>query len=126
MNVIFKRLIILSCLSLLFGCASNTKHDWGDYSDELYTYYKDPTAEEQAELLQELTEIFARAEKKGAIPPPGLYAEYGTFLFQGGDLEGAVVYYQKEKNAWPESTQFMDSLINALNKRIEDKQGEKS
>lgn len=120
MGTIFKPVVVISFAFLLFGCAQQTRHDWGNYSGELYTYYKSPTPEQQAELLSELAGIFARAEKKGVAPPPGLYAEYGTFLFQSGDLEGAINYYQKEKNVWPESTQFMDSLILALSKRVEE------
>lgn len=124
MEIFLKRASVLAFAFLIFGCAQQTRHDWGDYSNELYTYYKDPTVEEQAELLAELAEIFARVEKKGVKPPPGLYAEYATFLFQSGDYPGAISYYEKEKNAWPESAYYMDSLINALSKRLDkDSQG---
>ena len=113
-----RTLIVIGVTTLLFGCVQ-TQHDWGDYSNELYTYYKSPTPEERAELTEELLEIFERVEKKGAKPPPGLYAEYGTFLFQNGDYSGAITFYTKEKQAWPDSTQFMDSLITSLNKQLE-------
>ena len=113
-----KILFLFTASTLLFGCVQ-TQHDWGDYSNELYTYYKNPTPEERIELTDELLEIFERVEKKGAIPPPGLYAEYGTFLFQNGDFPGAITFYTKEKKAWPDSTQFMDSLINSLSKQVE-------
>lgn len=104
--------------TVLAGC-TNTRHDWGDYETELYTYYKSPTYEEQQELVNELAKIFARTEKKGVTPPPGLYAEYGTFLFQEGDYPNAIQFYTKEKNAWPESTKFMNSLISTLQRSID-------
>jgi hypothetical protein len=114
----FKTLFLLVAASLLFGCVQ-TQHDWGNYSNELYTYYKNPTPDERIELTDELLKIFDRVEKKGAKPPPGLYAEYGTFLFQNKDYLGAITFYEKEKQAWPDSTHFMNSLISSLSKQIE-------
>ncbi len=111
--------------SFFSGCVT-TKHDWGNYETELYTYYKSPTPEEQQELVNELAETFARTEKQGIVPPPGLYAEYGTFLFQEGDFPNAIVFYQKEKNAWPESAKFMDSLISTLQQRIDNQEPTKA
>ena len=108
---------IFCSFSALLGCTT-TQNDWGSYSNELYTYYKNPSQDEKQELVNELAEVFARVEKKGAIPAPGLYAEYGTFLFQEGDYQKAIIFFEKEKNAWPESAKFMDSLIQALSKQI--------
>ncbi len=110
-------IVALLSLSLLSGCAS-TRHDWGAYESELYTFYKSPTDEEKQELTNELAKTFARCEEKGVNPPPGLYAEYGTFLFEEGDYDSAIEYYEKEKAAWPESAKFMDALISSLNQQL--------
>lgn len=118
MKHLYRIVFIAVSVAFFAGCA-NTKHDWGNYQTELYTYYKSPTPEEQQELMNELATTFARTENKGIVPPPGLYAEYGTFLFQEGDFPNAIVFYEKEKNAWPESAKFMDSLISTLQKRID-------
>jgi hypothetical protein len=119
MNTALKIVTTILAVMVLAGCTT-TRHDWGGYSNELYTYYKSPTAEEQQELLEELAKVFARVEKKGAVPPPGLYAEYGNFLFQEGDYPNAVEYFEKEKRAWPESAKFMDSLVGVLKKQIDE------
>ncbi|MFT4613977.1 MAG: hypothetical protein ACI9NT_001119 [Bacteroidia bacterium] len=118
MYALYKILLIALSAIFLIGCAS-TRHDWGNYESELYTYYKSPTPEEQQELVNELATTFARTEKKGVSPPPGLYAEYGTFLFQEGDYPNAIQFYEKEKIAWPESAKFMDSLISTLQQRVD-------
>jgi hypothetical protein len=118
MNPLCKVVLIILSATTLGGCAS-TNYDWGNYESKLYTYYKSPTSEEQQELVNELAEIFARTEKKGISPPPGLYAEYGTFLFQEGEYQKAIQFYKKEKNVWPESTKFMDSLISTLQQLID-------
>ncbi|WP_019528163.1 DUF4810 domain-containing protein [Dasania marina] len=121
----YKKLIIISITLLLFGCANNQGR-WGNYSNELYTYYKSPTDEEKNELLAELVKIFKTAEKNGASPPPGLYAEYGTFLYERGDYPGAINYYTKEKNSWPDSTHYMNALINALSSQMQNNNKENS
>lgn len=112
---------LFTAIAFLSGCTS-TQHDWGNYSKELYTFYNNPTDKEKQELSNELEKIFARMEKQGRTPPPGLYAEYGTFLFDAGDHSGAIHFYQKEKQAWPESQYFMDALINALSKNSDTKE----
>lgn len=118
MKIVLKILFPTCLLLLASGCVS-TRHDWGSYENELYTYYKSPTDVERQELINELAEVFVRAEEGGTIPPPGLYAEYGNFLFQAGDLQQAIEYFKKEKAAWPESAKLMDSLVAALEQRLQ-------
>lgn len=107
---------LLAMLVLLAGC-STTQHHWGNYSGGLYAYYKNPTPDEQRALQEELVRIFEAVEERGAKPPPGLYAEYGTFMLQQGDYQGAAQYYQKEKQAWPDATRYMDALISAMGRQ---------
>lgn len=118
MNQLSKITLLILSIALLSGCAS-TKYDWGTYESDLYRYYKTSTTEDRQSLENELAEIFARTEQNGAVPPPGLYAEYGTFQFLAGDYPTAIQYYQKEKEAWPESSKLMDSMIAKLRQRIE-------
>jgi hypothetical protein len=113
-----KKIICLLALLVLSACAS--KGDWGDYSDKLYTYYKDATPQQRDALARELSQIFEAAERKGRTPPPGLFAEYGTLMLQAGAPDRALEYYQKEKDNWPESAIFMDSLISAVAKHVDD------
>jgi hypothetical protein len=49
--------------------------------------------------------------------PPGIYAEYGFVMYEEGNNQQAVFYYQKEADKWPESRAFMTKLIAISNSR---------
>ncbi len=94
------------------GCASNKLYQWGDYEDNLYAAYKDAT---KAEALRLKLEAHIQAmEKASQKVAPGLYAEVGTLYLQAGQRKTAMAWYQRERAAWPESTQLMTSMIQNL------------
>lgn len=117
MHTIKNLTVYIAAAILISGCVQ-TQYDWGSYPDDLYRHYKNPGDASQLALMEELTKIFQRAEKKGSKPPPGLYAEYGNLQLQKGEIETAILYFEKEKKAWPDSATFMDSLISSLNKQL--------
>jgi hypothetical protein len=80
----------------------------------LYKYYKDPSNKE--EFIQSLKEILDDAESVGKVPP-GIYAEYGYVMYEQGNNQQAVMYFQKEADKWPESRFFMTKLIANTNNR---------
>jgi len=108
-----RTLSLILLLGLLCGCTSNTLYVWGNYDQWLYENYKSPKNDE--ELYVDLTALITEYEsrKNPAVKPmaPGLYAEYGFLLMRRGENERAIEYYTKEKALWPESTVFMDSMI---------------
>jgi hypothetical protein len=104
---------LLLSLSLV-GCAGTGKYYWGGYESSLYSYYKDPTKADQ--LSSTLAEVIKTSEKKNKTVAPGLYAEYGFILLQQGKRSDAAAYFEKEKQAWPESTVIMESMIKVASK----------
>jgi hypothetical protein len=94
---------------MLAGCAVPTKYTWGNYDRSLYGYYKDTT--KSAEHMAELQSIVRSAEETRAKVAPGIHAEYGYFLMQQGKPNEAASQFEKEKAAWPESAQLMESMI---------------
>lgn len=102
---------------LLAGCqqGGGPKYYWGDYQTSLYDYYANPTAEPNYEkALGDVT----LADAKGKKTPPGLFAEYGYIALSHGDTDKAIQLFQREKQAWPESSAFMDKAIdNARNSK---------
>lgn len=100
--------------AFLFGCASHQTHyAWGQYDDSLYKYYKDP-ADADA-YMKTLEQVVQASDKAQRLVAPGLYAEYGYMLLQKKRAAEAIVYFDKEKKAWPESTYFMDGMIKNAN-----------
>jgi hypothetical protein len=108
-----RHLIACTVLALLTGCTSPYLYEWGKYDRWLYENYKNPKNDE--ELYVDLTALITEYEsrRKPAVKPlaPGLYAEYGFLLMRRGENERAIEYYNKEKALWPESADFMDSMI---------------
>lgn len=113
--------LIIFCIScLLSGCAK-TIFFWGDYEDSLYERYveNDP---QQAYL--KLNRTIVEGESQKLKLAPGIYADYGFVLFQRGDSSGAIQYFLKEKQQYPESTALMNKLISKIEEK--QKKGEKS
>ncbi len=112
-------------LLLLCGCATPTLYEWGNYDEWLYENYENPKNDE--ELYVDLTALITAYESRPnpTTKPmaPGLYAEYGFLLMRRGENALAIEAYNKEKALWPESAQFMDSMIQTA--QIADKAAEK-
>ena len=89
------------------GCAS-TKYAWNNYDGVLYKHYKNPHDNE--EFIEHLNEIIQEGEASGKIPP-GIYAEYGYAMYERGQYDEAIKFYQKEYDKWPESRTFMTKMI---------------
>ncbi len=102
----------------LAGCATHGLYQWGGYEDSLYAAYKDAT---RAEALRLKLEAHIQSmEQAGQKVAPGLYAEVGTLYLQAGQRQRAIGWYHRERQAWPESQQFMAAMIQNL-ERLEGK-----
>jgi len=93
----------------LQGCATPTYYAWGAYDDALYAHYKNP--QEREAFVENLKKVLLEAEKEGRRVPPGINAEYGYALYEEGRYVEAVVYFQKERDQWPESLVLMEKMI---------------
>jgi hypothetical protein len=110
-----KYLWVLLLIFSLIGCrGAQTRYNWSNYDNQMYHHYKNPA--ERDAFVQALKEIMDNAEQDGKMPP-GIYAEYGFALYEQGNNQQAVVYFQKEANKWPESRSFMTKLIANANNR---------
>ena len=105
----FTYLAIVLVTFSVSGCVTQPMYSWGAYEMNLYKYYKNPADLEK--FGEKLVADFEYAEEKGLVVAPGLYAEYGYLLTELERHEQAVVYFEKEKAAWPESTLLMDKMI---------------
>lgn len=111
--MIKRGLVLVAFVVLASGCASNTGlYEWGSYEDDLFTYYHKPELQEK--VVADHIAFINELEQTNERPPPGLLAEAGTLLLQEGDREGALAFYQREHDLWPESRQMMGALIQNL------------
>lgn len=89
------------------ACAPKPLYYWGTYEDSLQASY---VTHDRAQALAALESTLAAAQQAGGRVPPGLYAEYGFLLYQGGQHERAISFFQQEAVLYPESKPLMDKL----------------
>lgn len=97
-------LIIATVLS---GCTPSI-YSWGGFEQGLYERYVN---EQQSQADAYLLQTISDAEQNHLKVPPGAYADYGFVLFKRGDRDGAAAYFEREKQAFPESSALMSKLI---------------
>jgi hypothetical protein len=103
--------LLLICF---IGCAPKSIFYWGDYSETLYDYKKNPDEKTLAAHEKSLQDIITASPKKHKQVPPGVYAEYGFLLIKDGKEQEGLVYFDKEATLYPESIVFIQRLKDEL------------
>jgi hypothetical protein len=92
----------------------NTLYYWGNYSNSLYNFKKNPDESTKKSHIESLEKIINKSNYHGKKIPPGVYCEYGYyFLLEENYLE-AKKYFELEKKLYPESTKFVDILLDDI------------
>lgn len=108
---------LLALMGLLIGgCATAPKplYYYGSYSRTLYKLKKDPTAQSSAKHQASLEEVIRVSKEKNLRVPPGIYCEYGYLLWQEKRQTEAEAQFNLEMQTYPESTQFVTTVIKNL------------
>lgn len=112
-----KRILVLALLAAvgLTGCqTARPIYYWGRYETLAYASYKKPdkaTPEEQIRLLEE---DLQQAANRNLAVMPGVHAHLGYLYHLKGDVARAREHLEIEKRLFPESTVFVDQLIQGL------------
>ncbi|MGR3807470.1 hypothetical protein SAMN05660772_00603 [Pasteurella testudinis DSM 23072] len=104
---------VCCCALFLAGCAANTDlYAWkgNSYAQSLYDYMN--SGSDETEQIATLDSILAEANQKGKKVPPGLYAQLGLLHSKQGDWSKSQEYFNLEKQAFPESAQYIHFLQN--------------
>lgn len=108
-----KATIIGAILSIvvLIGCnPTQGAFYWGDYSESLYAFKKNPDEKTLDAHKKSLLEIITESPKKDMKIPPGVCAEYGYLLLKGGNEKDGLEYLDKEQTLFPESKIFIQRV----------------
>lgn len=106
-----RTIIAMLFLGLLVGCATNkTLFYWGDYSETLYAFKKNPDDKTLAAHKKSLLDIIDKSPKQNRPVPPGVYAEYGYLLLKEGKENEGFEFLSKEETQYPESKLFVQRL----------------
>ena len=107
-------LIIIAAVILLSACNSTQGGlYWGNYSDSLYNYKKEPGDASRNLHLRSLNDIIATSDKKGIRIPPGVLVELAIMEIESGSPENANALLDRELALYPESK----TLVLELKKR---------
>ena len=105
-------------LPLFFAsCATNYKtlYNWDAYSSQTYKYIKGGEEEDTEKLFEVYQKVIDGQE--GTIRetiPPGVCADYGYLLIKAGKIQEGKELLLKEKELYPESARFVDSVIRKI------------
>jgi hypothetical protein len=108
-------LISIACL-LFMGCSPSTIYQWGDYEDFLYKRYNKPGSITTQEEINTIENQLAQTYSNEQMPPPGLHAHLGYLYISDGQRDRAIEHFNVEKKLFPESTHFIDGLIERMTK----------
>ncbi len=103
------------CALLLAGCAKPpaTLYEWDGYQRQVYEYLNGD-GKPQAEQLTVLQAQAEKARAGGRALPPGFRAHLGLLHIQMGSLDEARQMLEAEKLAFPESSPYMDFLLQRM------------
>lgn len=106
----------LAALMALTGCTTGSKdlYYWGYYEESLYDMYLEPGKTSLTDEILRLEVQIEKATAAGMMVPPGLHAHVGYLYATEGDYATAMVHFQAERTLFPESTVFIDGLIERM------------
>jgi hypothetical protein len=105
---------LLACglLILLAGCNQHpTRYAWGSYEQLIYVSYAAPGKVPTESQIARLEDDQLKAAAKNKPMPPGWHAHLGYLYAQTGRIDLAEQQLLVEKQAFPESTVFVDRLL---------------
>ena len=101
---------------LLGGCVTPEPplYRWGEYEDIIYKPYRNPGESDPVTDASLLAEDMARTEAEGQQIPPGVRVHLGYLYYSQGKSEKARALLREERKIYPESSVFIDGLLQRL------------
>jgi hypothetical protein len=111
-----RKYLLLLVLLIVFisGCVQTSMYYWGNYSGTLYKYKKAPSDETLNTHIESIEKIIKESDYYNKKVPPGIYCEYAYYYMLEGNNEDAKKYFELEKKLYPESTKFVDVLLQGM------------
>ncbi len=99
---------------VLAGCAAPQPplYQWGGFPSYTYDALRGEgkSPQEQVDLMLAHSQKVAQA---GQRLPPGFQAHIGLLLLKLGQADAAQIHFEAERQAFPESAVYIDSMIKA-------------
>ena len=104
---ILSALVLSSCVA-----PKQNTYYWGEYESIIYKMYAEAGSVEADIQIEKLNTDIAEANTYGKKIPPGIYAHLGFMYASIGSSDLAIDAFTQEKALFPESTKFIDGMIN--------------
>lgn len=111
--------LVLSLLALSFvlvGCAggSSSLYRWGEFPQQTYLYMNEKSKTSPLAQIATLEKDIEKAKAESRAIPPGMYAHLGLLNLDIQNSQRAAMYFQLEKQVYPESTVLMNRLLQRM------------
>lgn len=99
----------------LAGCAQAPKdlYSWETFARQQHEVLR-ADGVQSAQQIQDMEAHAQKVRGEGAALPPGFRAHLGMLYLNTGNAEQAGALWQAEKEAFPESSPYMDRLLDRL------------
>ncbi|MBV5293652.1 MAG: DUF4810 domain-containing protein [Curvibacter lanceolatus] len=106
---IYSWLSLATASIVLAACAGPpTLYQWGPYEAQLYSHFKSESPQAQIDVMEKHAKIVREA---GQSLPPGYMAHLAVLYGQVGRDADQRAALQMEKDSFPESKTYIDSLM---------------
>lgn len=123
MRVAWYMALGLMAATLMGGCAHRTAlYSWGPFEEQVYAHFKNESPDKQIQILEEHAQA---TQSNGKLLPPGYRAHLGLLYAKVGRDADFLIALQQEKQAFPESGPYVDSLLSKAMVRKEAPRAEK-
>lgn len=105
--------LVLLSIFLITGCTTNKDiYYWGEYEQLIHDAYIKPGSADPATQIEKLNADIQKAQGMGKRVAPGIYAHLGfLYAVEGKDSQSKTAF-QQEQTLYPESTIFIDGMLN--------------
>lgn len=106
----------LALAAMFASCGSSQKalYSWGNYETASYAYTKEPTEQNERNLITTYRQLIEQPKGARKVAPPGMCAELGYMYYKKGDKANATKYLQMEIELYPESAVFIKRILDAI------------
>lgn len=106
---------LVLCLALFVtGCGTSGTYAWGHYEETVYLMTADAGSFDLEAEIETLEKDLEKAREHGQRVPPGFHAQLGYMLYLAGDVENARGNFQAEKELFPQSSVFVDTVLSHI------------
>lgn len=107
-------------IAFAFGLSScggpKSLYSWHKYENASYQHSKKQTEKSEEQFVKEINKVIKKQKGIRKTVPPGIFAEYGFYLYKNGQTEEALSMLNKEIETYPESSVYITRLINQIQK----------